>query len=216
MSFTNLTYSALAQHKWPVYLALGDPILEYLFLIGIGIWAIRKKLLEKKFKSFVPTDPRCSFHDVEGMDNVKSQLLDAVKEFQAVGKNWFLLTGQPGSIKAKSKLAEALACHIGSKFLRVSLSDLRLSKPKETIRQIRKMFRDVSTAGECIVLFDQVECMLRKRADLRELDAFRACLDELRGGNAILVVSTCFPEALDPALTREGCFDFRIEVPEDA
>ena len=91
---------------------------------------------------------------------------------------------------------------------------------------VRELFQYAKHNGPSIIFIDELDAIGSKRLDsttsgdrevqrtfmqlLAELDGFRPSLDL---GNISIIGATNRPEILDPALTRNGRFDRRIQIP---
>lgn len=163
--------------------------------------------------------PQSSFQQIFGHHYIKDRLQEVVRLLkQPAGTDGnaislpkgMLLHGRPGT--GKTMLAKALAAEAGLPFIAVSgpqLLDL------EMIRHVFELARKYAPA---LVFMDEIDALgVRGKggADicinqlLTEIDGF----EESRDGSVFVIAATNFPAKVDPALTRSGRLDLRLEVP---
>uniref|UniRef100_A0A6A7G8Z2 26S proteasome regulatory subunit 7 n=2 Tax=Hirondellea gigas TaxID=1518452 RepID=A0A6A7G8Z2_9CRUS len=135
-----------------------------------------------------------------------------------------LLYGPPGT--GKTLLARAVANRTDACFIRVIGSELVQKYVGEGARMVRELFQMARTKKACIIFFDEIDAIGGARVDdgaggdnevqrtmlqiVSELDGFDA------RGNIKVLMATNRPDTLDPALTRPGRLDRKIEfLPPD-
>ena len=178
-------------------------------------------VLRKKVASVRST----TFADVAGHEAVKQQLQDVVdflkrpKRYQAYGATLpkgILLTGPPGV--GKTLLAKAVAGEAGVPFFFATGSDFREKYVGVGASRIRQLFAQAKKAAPCLVFLDEFDSLARRRDQAHEetadtLNAFLTQMDGFSSSSAIVVLaSTNFADALDPAAIRPGRFDRHIDV----
>jgi len=130
-----------------------------------------------------------------------------------------LLYGPPGT--GKTLLARAVANQTEACFIRVIGSELVQKYVGEGARMVRELFQMARSKKACIVFFDEVDAIGGARFDdgagsdnevqrtmlqiVTELDGFDS------RGNVKVLMATNRPDTLDPALTRPGRLDRKIE-----
>ena len=106
------------------------------------------------------------FADVEGVDEVKSELVEVVEylrdpeRFGRLGAKMprgFLLEGQPGT--GKTLLARAVAGEAGVPFFAASGSSFDEKYVGVGARRVRDLFAAARAAAPCIVFLDEVDAM---------------------------------------------------------
>ncbi|MBU2562401.1 MAG: CDC48 family AAA ATPase [Nanoarchaeota archaeon] len=177
--------------------------------------------------------PTIGWDDVGGLENVKTELKEAVEWplkhpeiFERMGirpSRGILLYGPPGT--GKTLLAKAVAKESEANFIQVkgpSLLSMWVGKSEEGMRKIFERARQVAP---CIIFFDEIDSLAGKRgAEVgtkvteRVLNQLLAEMDGLEDLNDILVIAaTNRPDMLDTALLRPGRFDkiLLINAPDE-
>jgi len=130
-----------------------------------------------------------------------------------------LLYGPPGT--GKTLTARAVANRTDACFIRVIGSELVQKYVGEGARMVRELFQMARSKKACIIFFDEVDAIGGARHDdgagsdnevqrtmleiVNQLDGFEA------RGNIKVLMATNRPDTLDPALTRPGRIDRKIE-----
>ncbi|WP_188983288.1 AAA family ATPase [Pseudomonas matsuisoli] len=200
--------------QWPLLLLLFGGI-AYLFY--------RYRPLESKTR-----ETGISFADVVGASEAKLALQDVAaylrdpQTYAALGARppkGVLLTGDPGT--GKTQLAKALATECDANFIQVTGSDFSSMYFGVGIQKVKALFRNARKQAPCIIFIDEIDGIGRRGEQNRSSDAegnrivnqFLTELDGFSADTGILVLgATNFPNALDPALVREGRFDRSIAV----
>lgn len=173
--------------------------------------------------AFETSRPRYSFKDVMGMGDLKKRLREVVSTIKSEGKNGILLTGDPGN--GKTFIVEALAGELKLPFLPITIADVESMWSGQRTERVTAAFRTAKRSAPCVMFLDEVDSLIPDRgtsagigggASQNIVNTVNAILTEivnLRGSGVIIVAASNFPDQLDRAATREGRFDFRIEVP---
>ena len=127
-----------------------------------------------------------------------------------------LLFGEPGT--GKSLMAEVIARESNYKFKFVCASELLGQYVGSSASNIRKIFDELK--GENSILYiDEIDAVGSKRQDDDNSKEYRSALNQLLScmsdpqyDKIVVMASTNVPEQLDPALTREGRFDLKVEI----
>jgi 26S proteasome regulatory subunit T1 len=130
-----------------------------------------------------------------------------------------LLYGPPGT--GKTLTARAVANRTDACFIRVIGSELVQKYVGEGARMVRELFQMARSKKACIIFFDEIDAVGGARHDdgqgsdnevsrtmleiVNQLDGFEA------RGNIKVLMATNRPDTLDPALTRPGRLDRKIE-----
>merc|ERR1712141_300050 len=130
-----------------------------------------------------------------------------------------LLYGLPGT--GKTLCARAVANRTDACFIRVIGSELVQKYVGEGARMVRELFEMARTKKACLIFFDEIDAVGGARFDdgaggdnevqrtmlelINQLDGFDA------RGNIKVLMATNRPDTLDPALTRPGRLDRKIE-----
>jgi len=177
----------------------------------------------------VEEKPDVTYEQVGGMTTELEQLREVVEvpllnpeRFYNLGidpPKGVLLYGPPGT--GKTLTARAVANRTDACFIRVIGSELVQKYVGEGARMVRELFQMARTKKACIIFFDEVDAIGGARFDdgaggdnevqrtmleiLNQLDGFDA------RGNIKVLMATNRPDTLDPALTRPGRLDRKIE-----
>merc|ERR1711920_119947 len=130
-----------------------------------------------------------------------------------------LLYGPPGT--GKTLCARAVANRTDATFIRVIGSELVQKYVGEGARMVRELFEMARTKKACVIFFDEIDAIGGTRFDdgaggdnevqrtmlelINQLDGFDA------RGNIKVLMATNRPDTLDPALTRPGRLDRKVE-----
>lgn len=142
------------------------------------------------------------------------------KRFQVSRPNGVLLYGPPGC--GKTLCARALKQEYDMNFLAAKGPQLLFKYVGETEEAIRKLFMSAHELAPCILFFDEVDAIGRKRsgsdgASGVQERALSTLLNEMDGieerAGVFLVGCTSRPDLMDSALLRPGRFDKLVHVP---
>lgn len=171
-----------------------------------------------------------TFQDVQGMEEVKEQLIDVVNFFKyperykrmgAKPPKGILLLGPPGT--GKTLIARAIAGEASISFISVSGSELEDKYVGVGAEKVRNLFQWARENAPCIIFIDEIDVIAHRRknsaiggTDLTVLTT-NQLLTELDGfdpqNTQILVIgATNRPNVLDPAITRPGRLGRKIET----
>lgn len=135
-----------------------------------------------------------------------------------------LLFGPPGC--GKTTIAKVIASETGINFMTVKGGEFISKYIGETEKNIREFFKKARQASPCIVFFDEIDALARKRGGGESSDHssnyVTTLLNEMDGMSPsskviILAATNVFPEELDSAITRPGRFDKKVYIgPPDA
>ncbi|KNH06257.1 26S proteasome subunit P45 [Perkinsela sp. CCAP 1560/4] len=175
----------------------------------------------------VEEKPDVTYADVGGYADQIRQMREVVElpllepeKFTRVGidpPKGVLLYGTPGT--GKTLLARAVANRTDATFIRVIGSELVQKYVGEGARLIREIFQLARSKKACIIFFDEVDAIGGARGSdaddsevqrtmlelVNQMDGFDSC------GNIKVIMATNRPDTLDPALTRPGRMDRKIE-----
>ncbi|KAF1743433.1 hypothetical protein MXB_5658 [Myxobolus squamalis] len=173
--------------------------------------------------------PEVSYSDVGGCKEQIERLKEVVElplmepdRFIQLGiepPRGVLLYGPPGT--GKTLCARAIANRTDACFIRVIGSELVQKYVGEGARMVRELFQLARTKKACIVFFDEIDAIGGARFDdgaggdnevqrtmlelINQLDGFDP------RGNIKVLMATNRPDTLDPALTRPGRLDRKVE-----
>ena len=175
------------------------------------------------------TVPETRFSDVAGCDEAKDELLELVmflKEPErftrtgATAPKGALLTGPPGT--GKTLLARAVAGESGVPMYTAAGSDFVEKYVGVGAQRIRALFAAARKHERAIIFIDEVDAVARRRGGDGEtahvesettLIALLAEMDGFQTSNVIVIAATNRADTLDPAITRPGRLDRKVEVP---
>jgi cell division protease FtsH len=143
----------------------------------------------------------------------------------AVPPRGALLVGPPGT--GKTLLARAVAAEAGVPFISANGSDFVEMYVGVGAKRIRELYQEARSHDRAIVFIDEVDAIARRRSFgspgdtgsgglVEHENTLIALLTELDGfekSNVITIAATNRPDVLDPAVTRPGRLERRVEVP---
>ena len=167
--------------------------------------------------------PNIKWTQIGGLDEIKKDLKEAVEwpithpeAFKNMGirpPRGVLLYGPPGT--GKTLLAKAVATESQANFIQVKGPELLSKWVGESEKGVRKVFERARQVAPCIVFFDEIDALGRRRGMdsgskvtdnvLNQLLAEMDGLIELDG--VVVIAATNRPDMLDAALLRPGRFD---------
>ena len=168
-----------------------------------------------------------TFNDVAANDIAMNRLRELAdylarpEKYAALGARLprgVLLYGPPGT--GKTLMARALAGEAHVPFFSLSGSDFVEMYVGVGAARVRELFSKAAKAGRAVIFIDEIDAIGRRRdnaAGSEESDrTLNALLSEMSGfspnSGVIVLAATNRVDTLDPALTRPGRFDARIEV----
>jgi cell division protease FtsH len=194
----------------------------------LGIQAVR--VYRGNGFEFSKKESVVTFDDVIGAAEAKAALIDIKsylkdpKGFTAIGARppkGVLLSGPPGT--GKTRLAKALAGECNVSFIPATGGDFTAMFIGLGSMRVKALFRKARKNAPCIIFIDEMDGIGRRTntetGGTSEAEGNRIInqiLTELDGFNSssgvIVIGATNFPDAVDPALVREGRFDRKIEL----
>lgn len=209
-------------------------ILEQLIVTHEDFMSALKVVRPSAMREVLVETPNIGWDDVGGVDKIKLELKEAVEwplkhpeSFVRMGirpSRGILLYGPPGT--GKTLLAKAVAKESEANFIQVKGPELLSKWVNESHAGIRKIFQRARQVSPCIIFFDEVEAIARRRSgetnsaieDSKVLNQMLAEMDGLEDLNDVLIIAaTNRPDMLDAALLRPGRFDriLLVTAPEE-
>src|SRR3954454_16864692 len=176
-----------------------------------------------KDDDFEATASSVKLADVAGMDEVKRRLNLAFlapmrnpevrKMYGKSLRGGLLLYGPPGC--GKTFIARATAGELGARFMSIGLSDVLDMWLGQSERNLHEIFETARRNAPCVLFFDEIDALGRKRSLMREgggrnvVNQLLADMDSIGSDNdGVFVLSaTNHPWDVDTALRRPGRFD---------
>jgi cell division protease FtsH len=166
----------------------------------------------------------------EAVDDLREivEFLRTPERFERLGATvpkGAVLVGPPGT--GKTLLARAVAAEAEVPFIAASATDFVEMYVGVGAKRVRELYERARSEGPAIVFIDEIDAIARARSmndrengtpggPIEHENTLIALLTELDGfntSNVITLAATNRPDVLDPALTRPGRLERRIEVP---
>lgn len=207
---------------WMVALMLVAPLESYFEKFGnTRIGNVSKQNGSNELALYAPRKPAHTFNEVQGMTALKAELLAAVEKHKTAKKNGILLSGDPGN--GKTFIAEALAGELRWGFMPITIADIQSRWIGQSTEQLKAVFDAAARSAPLVLFFDECDSMLRDRASmmggtdqepLKMVNTFLTGIVDIRSNpNIIVIAASNYKDQLDAAATRDGRFDFKIEIP---
>jgi SpoVK/Ycf46/Vps4 family AAA+-type ATPase len=170
-----------------------------------------------------------TFDKIGNYESTKKELMQSVLapiEDKAISTAYkvkptkgILFFGPPGT--GKTMMMRALANEIHGGFFQVKSSNLISMYPGETEKRISEIFSIAKKNAPCVLFFDEIDSLARKRDDPSMDSTHKSALTQLliemdgfqRFNNVIVVGATNVPNLLDTAVMRPGRLDKIIYMP---
>jgi len=171
------------------------------------------------------TEKKVTFDDIIGIDEFKDELQQIVhflknrKQYMEVGATipkGVLLSGPPGC--GKTQMARAISSEANLGFYAVNASQLLNALVGVSPKIIMKLFEKARSHPKGAIIFiDEIDTLEARSAmggyTNSILNALLTCMDGFSpSDNVIVIGATNRPKVLDPALTRSGRFDLKIDI----
>jgi SpoVK/Ycf46/Vps4 family AAA+-type ATPase len=172
--------------------------------------------------------PALTLDDVGGMEQVKRRLRTAFlaplenpalrRMYGKSLRGGLLLYGPPGC--GKTFIARATAGQLGARFIGIGLHDVLDMWLGQSERNLHELFENARRSAPCVLFFDEVDALGRKRTQLKHsagrevVVQFLSELDSFGSENEGVFVlgATNHPWDVDTALRRPGRFDRMLLV----
>lgn len=188
---------------------------------------VRRVVKRRSRRKLSSTRPSATgFARVGGMEDLKTQIRRIVETIHfrqedarryGVVRNGILLHGPPGG--GKTFFAQAMAEEFGLRLLRVPLESAISKYVGGAPEAIQQLFDEAQSQIPCLLFFDEFDAIASKRRDtpvLHEQQMVNTLLQKLDAHRdtpgLLIVAATNRFEDLDPAVIREGRFDYKVKV----
>ncbi|KAK1441613.1 hypothetical protein QVD17_07647 [Tagetes erecta] len=185
---------------------------------------VQPSLKRKGFSSV----PDVKWEDVGGLDSLRTEFHkniirpikypDVYKEEGIKTETGFLLYGPPGC--GKTLIAKAVANEAGANFIHIKGPEILTKYVGEAEEKVRRIFSDARTCSPCILFFDEIDSLTKKRGTEGGSGGDRIVnqlLLELDGGDrrkgVYVIGATNRPDVMDQTLLRPGRFGKLLYVP---
>ncbi|MEM0140310.1 MAG: VCP-like ATPase [Ferroplasma sp.] len=173
--------------------------------------------------------PTVKWNDIGGLENVKSELREAVElpllkpdVFTRLGiraPKGFLLYGPPGT--GKTLLAKAVANESNANFISVKGPEVLSKWVGESEKAVREIFKKAKQVSPAIIFMDEIDSIAPRRGASmdsgvteRIVNQLLTSMDGIEVLNGVVVIAaTNRPDIIDPALLRAGRFDKIMYIP---
>lgn len=198
-------------------------------ILGFGAYSLFKAYTYMKLKSknILLEVPKVLFSDIAGINNILTEVKDAVDHFKNGEKlkqlggtpmKGLMFYGPPGT--GKTLMAKAIAGETGSNFIAVSGSQMVEMYVGLGAKRVRELFESARANAPCIVFIDEIDAFALKRGSNRSHSEYDqtvaemlAQMDGFKDNTGVLVVAaTNNLDSIDDALLRPGRFDRKIKV----
>ncbi|KRZ25384.1 26S protease regulatory subunit 6A, partial [Trichinella pseudospiralis] len=179
----------------------------------------------------VINQPNEQFCDIGGLDDQIQEMIEAViypithkeefKTFRVQPPKGVLMYGPPGT--GKTLLAKALASSAKCTFLKLSGTALLQRCVGKGAKMVQEAFRLAKEKAPTVLFINEIDSIGSKRHNSdsgsdqevhRTMLELLTQMDGLKVNEDIRVIAaTNRPDVLDPALTRSGRFDRKVELP---
>lgn len=182
---------------------------------------------EKKDFKFDFREPRHSFEEVVGMDDIKKQLREKVENpiddketYESYGLpgvvNGVILYGPPRT--GKSFVAEGFAGETEFNLLKANAADIKSSKVGRSEENLRQLIQQARSYQPCVVLLNEIEVVASDRNQTDQsykkdmVGTFLDEIEDLTGEDVVVIGTTNYIDRIDSAFIQPGRFSNSIWV----
>ena len=209
---------------------LSPDILNKIIITNSDFYNALKDVTPSAIREFQIQKPNTKWEDIGGLEKIKQEIEEITEwplkypelyDFADIKPSkGILFYGPPGT--GKTLIAKAVASNSKLNFISIKGPELLSKWVGESEYAIREIFRKAKQVSPCIVFFDEVDAIFKKRSfEISESNVnermVSQMLTELDGleplENVIVIGATNRVDVIDEALLRPGRLDKVIEIP---
>ena len=207
-------------------------VLQSMQICLIDFHRAMHEVVPTAMREFYVERPKIYWSDVGGLDTIKDSLTDNLMvsmlephKFTSMGirpPKGALLYGPPGC--GKTLVSRALATESGTNMILVRGPEILSKWLGESEKAVREIFRKAKASSPCVVIFDELDSVARRRGDAEGgsgetlLSQLLTDLEEGTTPGVVVIGITSRPDLLDSSMMRTGRLDLLLYVgpPDEA
>ena len=209
---------------------LSPDILNKIIITNSDFYNALKDVTPSAIREFQIQKPNTKWEDIGGLEKIKQEIEEITEwplkypelyDFADIKPSkGILFYGPPGT--GKTLIAKAVASNSKFNFISIKGPELLSKWVGESEYAIREIFRKAKQVSPCIVFFDEVDAIFKKRSfeisesniNERIVSQMLTELDGLEPLEGVIVIgATNRVDVIDEALLRPGRLDKVIEIP---
>ena len=209
---------------------LSPDILNKIIITNSDFYNALKDVTPSAIREFQIQKPNTKWEDIGGLEKIKQEIEEITEwplkypelyDFADIKPSkGILFYGPPGT--GKTLIAKAVASNSKFNFISIKGPELLSKWVGESEYAIREIFRKAKQVSPCIVFFDEVDAIFKKRSfeisesnvNERMVSQMLTELDGLEPLEGVIVIgATNRVDVIDEALLRPGRLDKVIEIP---
>ena len=209
---------------------LSPDILNKIIITNSDFYSALKDVTPSAIREFQIQKPNTKWEDIGGLEKIKQEIEEITEwplkypelyDFADIKPSkGILFYGPPGT--GKTLIAKAVASNSKLNFISIKGPELLSKWVGESEYAIREIFRKAKQVSPCIVFFDEVDAIFKKRSfeisesnvNERMVSQMLTELDGLEPLEGVIVIgATNRVDVIDEALLRPGRLDKVIEIP---
>ena len=209
---------------------LSPDILNKIIITNSDFYNALKDVTPSAIREFQIQKPNTKWEDIGGLEKIKQEIEEITEwplkypelyDFADIKPSkGILFYGPPGT--GKTLIAKAVASNSKLNFISIKGPELLSKWVGESEYAIREIFRKAKQVSPCIVFFDEVDAIFKKRSfeisesniNERIVSQMLTELDGLEPLEGVIVIgATNRVDVIDEALLRPGRLDKVIEIP---
>jgi transitional endoplasmic reticulum ATPase len=209
---------------------LSPDILNKIIITNSDFYNALKDVTPSAIREFQIQKPNTKWEDIGGLEKIKQEIEEITEwplkypelyDFADIKPSkGILFYGPPGT--GKTLIAKAVASNSKLNFISIKGPELLSKWVGESEYAIREIFRKAKQVSPCIVFFDEVDAIFKKRSfeisesnvNERMVSQMLTELDGLEPLEGVIVIgATNRVDVIDEALLKPGRLDKVIEIP---